>query len=127
MSKTDERQELWGGETAKAVGNFPVSGETDSGAGRSRWLGRIKGCGGARELPSWACSTAISAERIAGGRRPRCDGILRRRVPVDIYQTGSGTSTNMNANEVIANLANERLGLGVGGRGPRGRCIPTIT
>ena len=44
--------------------------------------------------------------------------------PVDIYQTGSGTSTNMNANEVIANLANHRLGFGVGAKGKEGAVHP---
>ncbi|MGH3050477.1 MAG: aspartate ammonia-lyase, partial [Gaiellaceae bacterium] len=42
MSKTEEKQELWGGETAKAVANFPVSGEPIPGP-VARWLGRIKG------------------------------------------------------------------------------------
>ena len=44
--------------------------------------------------------------------------------PVDIYQTGSGTSTNMNANEVIANLANQRLGIGIGAKGKEGAVHP---
>ena len=44
--------------------------------------------------------------------------------PVDIYQTGSGTSTNTNANEVIANLANQRLGFGVGAKGKEGAVHP---
>jgi fumarate hydratase class II len=44
--------------------------------------------------------------------------------PVDIYQTGSGTSTNMNANEVIANLANQRLGFGVGAKGEKDAVHP---
>jgi fumarate hydratase class II len=47
-----------------------------------------------------------------------------RHFPVDIYQTGSGTSTNTNANEVIANLANHRLGFGVGAKGKEGSVHP---
>ena len=44
--------------------------------------------------------------------------------PVDIYQTGSGTSTNMNANEVIANLANHRRGIGLGAKNEKGAVHP---
>ncbi|MCH2596085.1 MAG: class II fumarate hydratase, partial [Pirellulales bacterium] len=51
-------------------------------------------------------------------------GLHDEHFPVDIYQTGSGTSTNMNANEVIANLANGKLGLGVGAKGQAGAVHP---
>src|SRR5919112_2812149 len=65
-------QQLWGGETAKAVENFPVSGE------------RI----------------ARGADEVAAGEHDD-------QFPIDVFQTGSGTSTNTNANEVIANLAGD--------------------
>jgi fumarate hydratase, class II len=96
---------LWGGETAKAVENFPISGETVP-PGVVRWLARIKGAAAAVnfELGALPKRTASGIERaaaeIAAGRH---DG----QFPVDVFQTGSGTSTNMNVNEVIAQLAGE--------------------
>src|SRR6202020_3566466 len=79
-----EKEQLWGGETTKAVANFPVSGETVP-VPVIRWLAQI---------------TAAPAARGAAGE-------FDDQFPIDVFQTGSGTSTNMNANEVIANLANE--------------------
>jgi fumarate hydratase class II len=63
-----------------------------------------------------AAITAAAAEVTAGKHDAH--------FPVDIYQTGSGTSTNMNANEVIANVANQKLGLGVGAKGADGAVHP---
>jgi fumarate hydratase class II len=94
---------LWGSETDKAVENFPISGETVP-VGVVRWLAHIKAAAAAvnAELGLLPKRTAARIERaameIAEGRH---DG----QFPIDVFQTGSGTSTNMNANEVIAALA----------------------
>ncbi|HEY0516097.1 MAG TPA: class II fumarate hydratase [Solirubrobacteraceae bacterium] len=97
-----ERQ-LWGGETAKAVENFPISGETVP-IEVVHWLARIKGAAAAvnGELGLLAKGKARSIERAAA---EVAAGKHDRQFPIDVFQTGSGTSTNTNANEVIANLA----------------------
>src|SRR3954466_3603779 len=105
MAKTEERQELWGGETAKAVVNFPVSGEPIP-APVARWLGRIKGAA-ARANADLGLLDAEKAERISAAAARIADGELDDQFPIDVFQTGSGTSSNMNANEVIATLAGE--------------------
>ena len=98
-------EQLWGGETTKAVANFPVSGERVP-VPVVRWLGRIKGAAARvncelglldQEL---ADKVAAAADRVAAGE-------FDDQFPIDIFQTGSGTSTNMNTNEVIATLAGE--------------------
>ena len=101
----EEKQELWGGETRKAVENFPVSGEPID-VEVVRWLGRIKAAA-ARVNAELGLLDAELAERIAAAATEVAAGELRRPVPVDAFQTGSGTSSNMNANEVIANLAGD--------------------
>ena len=105
MSRTEEKQELWGGETAKAVANFPVSGEPIP-APVARWLGRIKGAA-ARVNADLGLLDAEKAERIAAAAERIAAGELDDQFPIDVFQTGSGTSSNMNANEVIATLAGE--------------------
>jgi fumarate hydratase, class II len=105
MSQTEETQELWGGETAKAVANFPVSGEPIP-APVARWLGRIKGAA-ARVNAELGLLDADTAERIAGAAARIAAGELDDQFPIDVFQTGSGTSSNMNANEVIATLAGD--------------------
>jgi fumarate hydratase class II len=105
VSGTDEKQELWGGETAKAVANFPVSGEPIP-APVARWLGRIKGAA-ARVNADLGLLDADRAERIAEAAARIAAGELDDQFPIDVFQTGSGTSSNMNANEVIAALAGE--------------------
>ena len=105
MSTTDERQELWGGETAKAVVNFPVSGEPIP-APVARWLGRIKGAA-ARANADLGLLDPDKAERIAAAAARIANGELDDQFPIDVFQTGSGTSSNMNANEVLATLAGE--------------------
>jgi fumarate hydratase class II len=105
MSKTEETQELWGGETAKAVANFPVSGEPIP-APVARWLGRIKGAA-ARVNADLGLLDADRAERIAAAAERIAAGELDDQFPIDVFQTGSGTSSNMNANEVIATIAGE--------------------
>src|SRR3954454_3701856 len=105
MAKTEERQELWGGETAKAVVNFPVSGEPIP-APVARWLGRIKGAA-AQVNAELGLLDKDKAERIAAAAQRIAAGELDDQFPIDVFQTGSGTSSNMNANEVIGTLAGE--------------------
>src|SRR3954454_17444267 len=105
MAKTEERQELWGGETAKAVVNFPVSGEPIP-APVARWLGRIKGAA-AQVNADLGLLDKDKAERIAGAAQRIAAGELDDQFPIDVFQTGSGTSSNMNATEVLATLAGE--------------------
>ena len=105
MSTTDEPRELWGGETKKAIGNFPVSGQPVP-APVVRWLGRIKATA-ARVNGELGLLDAELAERIAAAGDEVAHGQHDDQFPIDVFQTGSGTSSNMNANEVIANLAGD--------------------
>ncbi|MDQ2981861.1 MAG: lyase family protein, partial [Actinomycetota bacterium] len=105
MARGEEKQELWGGETRKAVENFPVSGEPIP-APVARWLGRIK-AGAARVNAELGLLDTDKAERIAAAADRIADGELDDQFPIDVFQTGSGTSSNTNANEVIATLAGE--------------------
>src|SRR6266576_1112483 len=102
---TDAREELWGAETSKAVENFPVSGEPIP-APVARWLGRIKAAA-ARANAELGLLDPDKAERIAAAADRVANGELDDQFPIDVFQTGSGTSSNMNANEVIATLAGE--------------------
>src|ERR687886_1620539 len=102
---TETRQELWGGETRKAVANFPVSGQPIP-PQVARWLGRIKGAA-ARVNADLGLLDPDKAERIAAAGDRIAAGELDDQFPIDVFQTGSGTSSNMNANEVIASLAGE--------------------
>src|SRR3954454_17465470 len=102
---TTETQQLWGGETTKAIANFPVSGEPIP-APVARWLGRIKGAA-ARVNAELGLLDQDKADRIAAAAQRIADGELDDQFPIDVFQTGSGTSSNMNANEVIATLAGE--------------------
>ena len=96
---------LWGGETEKAIGNFPVSGEPIP-ASVARWLGRIKAAA-ARANADLGLLDAEMASRIAAAGDRVAAGEFDDQFPIDVFQTGSGTSSNMNANEVIASLAGE--------------------
>src|SRR5215216_2448486 len=98
-------EELWGGETRKAVANFPVSGERVPVA-VVRWLGRIKGAA-ARANADLGLLDGDLAQRIAAAADEIADGKHDGQFPIDVFQTGSGTSSNMNANEVIATLAGD--------------------
>src|SRR3954449_2676348 len=98
-------KQLWGGETSKAVENFPVSGERVP-ASVVHWLGRIKGAA-ARTNAELGLMEGDVAERIAAAADEVAEGKHDDHFPIDVFQTGSGTSSNMNANEVIANLAGE--------------------
>lgn len=98
---------LYGASTARAVQNFPVSGETVPYA-IIHVLAAIKADaarvnGELKQLdPHMAQAIAHAAERIVAGE-------CMDQFPVDVFQTGSGTSTNMNVNEVIAHLASDAL------------------
>ena len=98
-----ETEQLWGGETTKAVANFPVSGEPVP-VPVLRWLGRIKAAA-ARVNQELGLLDGELAEPIAAAADRVANGEFDDQFPIDVFQTGSGTSTNMNANEVIANLA----------------------
>src|SRR5438445_3125192 len=100
-------QELWGGETRKAVANFPVSGEPIP-APVARWLGRIKAAA-ARVNAELGLLDGDKAERIGAAGDRIAAGELDDQFPIDVFQTGSGTSSNMNANEVIAALAGDDI------------------
>ncbi|HEY8237395.1 MAG TPA: class II fumarate hydratase, partial [Gaiellaceae bacterium] len=102
---TETRQELWGAETRKAVENFPVSGQPIP-PPVARWLGRIKAAA-ARVNAELGLLDPDKAERIAAAGDRVAAGELDDQFPIDVFQTGSGTSSNMNANEVIAALAGE--------------------
>jgi fumarate hydratase, class II len=102
---TSEKQQLWGGETSKAVANFPISGEPIP-VPVIRWLGRIKAAA-ARVNAELGLLDAGHAARIAAAADRVAGGEFDEQFPIDVFQTGSGTSSNMNANEVIANLAGE--------------------
>jgi fumarate hydratase, class II len=103
--KETPAKELWGGETMKAVENFPVSGEPIP-VPVARWLGRIKAAA-ARVNAELGLLDAEKAERIAAAGDRIAGGEFDDQFPIDVFQTGSGTSSNMNANEVMASLAGE--------------------
>jgi len=102
---------LWGAQTQRAVENFPISGYTMPREFIAA-LGLVKQAAARanRELKLLDARTAeavdAAAAEVAAGRH-------HRHFPLDVFQTGSGTSSNMNANEVIAALAGKRLGSAV--------------
>src|SRR3954452_17284542 len=97
--------ELWGGEARKAVDTFPAPGETIP-VSVVHWLGRIKG-GAARVHASLGLLDEGLADKIAQAADAIAQGAHDDQFPIDVFQTGSGTSSNMNANEVIATLAGD--------------------
>jgi fumarate hydratase, class II len=101
----DVNEQLWGGETAKAVENFPISGERVP-ASVIHWLGRIKSAA-AHVNGELGLLDGDIAERISAGGDRVAAGELDDQFPIDVFQTGSGTSSHTNVNEVIANLAGE--------------------
>jgi fumarate hydratase class II len=98
-------EQLWGGETTKAIDNFPVSGEPIP-ASVVHWLGRIKAAA-ARVNAELGLLDGDVAERIGAAGDQIASGEHDAQFPIDVFQTGSGTSSNMNANEVIATLAGD--------------------
>jgi fumarate hydratase class II len=100
----DARQ-LWGAETTKAIENFPVSGDPVH-EEVIHWLGRIKAAAARTNAELGLLDEGI-AERLAAAAEEVAAGVHDAQFPVDAFQTGSGTSSNTNANEVIAALAGE--------------------
>ncbi|MBI4415913.1 MAG: class II fumarate hydratase, partial [Euryarchaeota archaeon] len=107
---------LWGAQTQRAVENFPISGFRFPRVFLEA-LGLVK----------WACAEANMelglldrkvGDAISRAAREVAEGKHDDQFPLDIFQTGSGTSTNVNANEVIASLANVMLGGKVGAKSP---------
>jgi fumarate hydratase, class II len=98
-------QQLWGAETRKAIENFQISGEP---VPRSvvHWLGRIKAAA-ARTNAELGLLESDIGERIASAADEVADGRHDDQFPIDVFQTGSGTSSHTNTNEVIAALAGE--------------------
>ncbi len=103
--KAAETEALWGAETEKAIANFPVSGEPIP-IPVARWLGRIKAAA-ARANADLGLLDGEIADRIASAGDRIAAGEFDDQFPIDVFQTGSGTSSNMNANEVMASLAGD--------------------
>jgi fumarate hydratase class II len=104
-------QALWGAQTQRAVENFPISG-LPMPRGFIRALGLIKwaAAGANAELGLLKTGKAVAIQAAA---LAIAEGEHDSQFPIDVFQTGSGTSSNMNANEVIARLAASRLGAAV--------------
>jgi fumarate hydratase class II len=107
---------LFGASTQRAVLNFPISGRPLP-AKFIHGLGRVKlACARAnQELGLLSSEKSELIQRVA---REIANGELDAHFPIDVFQTGSGTSTNMNANEVIANRAMQLTGSATGGKKP---------
>jgi fumarate hydratase class II len=100
----------WGPQTQLAIANFPISGRPVD-PRLLRALARIKAAaavvnGALHEVPA---VDQRMGRAIAGVANEVADGAHAEQFPVDVFQTGSGTSTNMNMNEVVATLAGRRL------------------
>ncbi len=109
-------ESLYGASTQRAVINFPISGHRMSEA-------FIRGLG----LVKWACASANEeldrlasqkAKLIRAAAEEIAEGRLSRHFPIDVFQTGSGTSSNMNANEVISNRVSQMVGKPIGSKDP---------
>ena len=98
----------WGAQTQRAVENFPVSG-TRLEPAHVHAIGLVKAAA-ARVNARLGVLEQPMADAIEAAAREVAEGRWDAEFPVDVFQTGSGTSSNMNANEVIASLAAERLG-----------------
>lgn len=97
--------EYWGDETRKAIDNFPISGERVP-ATVIRWLGRIKSAAATANAELGGLDAELAA-RVATAADQIGSGEHADQFPIDVFQTGSGTSTNMNVNEVVAHLAGD--------------------
>ena len=102
------RAALYGAQTQRAVENFPVSGQR-FGRRMIQALGLIKEASARTNGELGNLGPRIAGAIAAAAAEVR-DGIWDGEFVIDVYQTGSGTSTNMNANEVVARLATRRLG-----------------
>jgi len=102
---------LWGAQTQRAVENFPISGlamprQFIAALGLVKWAA----AGANAELGLLTSDIAIAIQKAA---LAVAEGAHDAHFPIDVFQTGSGTSSNMNANEVIAHLATAQHGKGV--------------
>jgi fumarate hydratase, class II len=113
---------LYGASTARAVDNFPIALEPVP-AAMIHAFGQLKAACAEANLKLKKIN-AKHCDAIVAASNEVAEGKYDSHFPVDIYQTGSGTSTNMNANEVIANVANEKLGFGIGAKGVEGAVHP---
>ncbi|MEU5789267.1 class II fumarate hydratase [Micromonospora purpureochromogenes] len=102
---------LWRAQTQRAVQNFPISGRGIEPA-QIKALAQIKGAA-AQVNGELGVIGADVAAAIATAAAHVADGGYDDQFPIDVFQTGSGTSSNMNTNEVIATLAGRELGRGV--------------
>ncbi|WP_020136830.1 class II fumarate hydratase [Streptomyces sp. 351MFTsu5.1] len=100
----------WRAQTQRAVENFPISGQRIERA-HIEALARIKGAAAKVNARLGVLDKDI-AEAVQEAAEEVAEGKWDEHFPIDVFQTGSGTSSNMNANEVIATLATERLGEG---------------
>ncbi|HEU5026760.1 MAG TPA: class II fumarate hydratase [Spirillospora sp.] len=98
----------WRAQTQRAVQNFPISGRGLEPAHIAA-LGQIKAAAAAVNAELGVLDKDLS-EAIVEAAREVAEGEWNDQFPIDVFQTGSGTSSNMNANEVVATLAEERLG-----------------
>ena len=106
------KKALWGAQTQRAIENFPISGiKFKFPFGRSfiKALGLVK-YSAAVANQDLGNLTIKKANALKASAKMVISGEVDDHFPLDIFQTGSGTSTNMNANEVIANLASKKLG-----------------
>ena len=110
---------LWGAQTQRAVQNFPVSGQRMP-RGFIRALGLVKGAAAGVNAELGHLPKTV-AKAIQAAAAEVAAGDWDAHFPIDVYQTGSGTSSNMNANEVIATLANRA------GKAGKAACIPMTT
>jgi fumarate hydratase, class II len=99
---------LWAAQTQRAVENFPISGRPIEPA-QIRALGLVKGAC-ARVNKDLGVLDADLADAVAAAADEVASGAYDDQFPIDVFQTGSGTSSNMNANEVIATLASRASG-----------------
>jgi len=97
------KKRLYGGETAKAVDNFPVSGERVP-VEVIHWIARIKGAGALVNADLGLLDAELAA-KISEAAAAVAAGTHDDQFPIDVFQTGSGTSSNMNTNEVLATLS----------------------
>ena len=106
------KKALWGAQTQRAIENFPISGiKFRFPFGRSfiKALGAIKHSAAVANQ-DLGLLTAKKSNAIKSAAKMVMVGEVDDHFPLDVFQTGSGTSTNMNANEVIANIATKKLG-----------------
>lgn len=101
---------LWGASTQRAVENFPIA-HRGVPPEMIHAFGHLKAACAQANMDLGKLDKKLGDAIIAAADEV-AEGKHDRHFPVDVYQTGSGTSTNMNANEVIATLANEKLGFG---------------